>query len=159
MSDNNHKVETTSTEETLQCIAGTECRIRILRSVSESTKDLRDLADDLSIPRTTVRHNIKQLVDGDLVTSTLANEYRTTVLGDAAITGINKFSEQLELAISLDPFLSCLSQEQHDIELDKLFGTEITSASRADPFAPANRLVTVGTVVSLDATATTALSR
>lgn len=52
--------------DTLQCIASTKHRASILLATAESAKDLRDLSEELAIPRTTVRHNIKQLADADL---------------------------------------------------------------------------------------------
>lgn len=102
--------------------------------------NIRDLSDELSIPRATLRHNLEQLSQRELVTSTLDNEYRTTTLGEATITGLSAFREPVETAMKLDPFLSKIEPDEFDIPLSQFDDAEITTPTRTNPFAPSNRL-------------------
>ena len=127
-------------DEIMQCVAGTEHRTDILRTLSEENKDLRDLSDDLDIPRATLRHNLGKLVDTALVETTVGNEYRVTPLGEATLSGLAVFREPLDVATRLNPFLSRIDYDEFDVPLSALKDGELTESTRANPFAPSRRV-------------------
>jgi len=127
-------------DEIIQCVAGTQHRSDILRTIFEGTRDFRAISDELDIPRATLRHNLGKLIDMDLVESTVGNEYRVTPLGEATISGLTVFREPLEIATRLNPFLSRTDYEEFDVPLPALRDAKLKASTRANPFAPSRRV-------------------
>lgn len=127
-------------DEIIHCIAGTEHRGSILQAVSDDAKDLRDLSDELDIPRATLRHNLGKLIEADLVESTVTNSYRATLLGQAAIRGLNAFREPLATGTRLNPFLSRIDHTEFDVPLSAMEQAELTKSTRSNPFGPSHRV-------------------
>lgn len=127
-------------DEIIQCVAGTEHRGDILRTILEGTKDLRAISDELDIPRATLRHNLGKLIDIDLVEPTVDNEYRVTPLGEATVSGLTVFREPLEIATRLNPFLSRIDYDEFDVPLPALQDAKLKESTRANPFAPSRRV-------------------
>jgi len=127
-------------QELLDLVAGTPIRVEVLSVLADATLDLRDLSDRLSVPRTTLRHNLQQLIKGGLVEETLDNEYRSTSLGRTVLNGLAAFSEHVETALRLDPLFSCLSPSRLDIDIRRLSSAKVVEATKAEPYAPHLRL-------------------
>lgn len=128
------------TSDLLEHIAGTPLRTAILRTVAETPIDLRDLSDRLETPRTTARHNLKRMIEEGLVEETTDNEYLASALGRAVLSGLEKLDSHLETAIRLEPLLKCLDPAQLRLDLERLSDATVTTATRAEPFAPHKRL-------------------
>lgn len=127
-------------QEVLTHIAGTPVRTAILSALETETLDLRDLSDRLQTPRTTLRHNLQKMIEGELIEETLDNEYRTTPLGRAVLDGLTAFGEHVETATHLEPLFECLWPSQLDIEISSLSTASVTEATRVEPYAPHMRL-------------------
>lgn len=126
-----------------ETVSGSKHRIDILCELKEDRFGIRDLSDRLSVPRTTLRHNLNQLMDEGLVRTTLDNEYELTPLGDGVIDGLEAFDRHVQTARSLEPLLTCLSPDQISIDIQYLADAQTTIACRTDPFKPVNRLATL----------------
>lgn len=124
----------------LSHITNTPVRGELLSVVADTSLDLRDLSDALDKPRTTVRHNLQQMLDEGLIEDTLDNEYRASALGHAVLIGLKSLNEHLETAIRMEPLFECVSPGDLRINIDHLSDARVTTASPAEPFAPHQRL-------------------
>lgn len=129
-----------SVHEIFEHVGGTPIRIEILRAISDEPFELRGLSERLSAPRTTLRHNLRKMIEMDLVEETVDHEYRSTPLGEAVLGGFDRFERHVSTALRLEPLFSCLSPSRLDVDLCRLSDVSVTGATRAKPYAPHWRL-------------------
>jgi predicted transcriptional regulator len=127
-------------QDLLNHVAGTPLRIEILSTVADEPMDLRDLSDRLRSPRTTVRHNLDKMIDANLITETIERNYRCTSVGWAVLTGLETFAECLDAALRLESLFECFPPTEFGLDVSALTDAEVTTASRAEPYAPSRRL-------------------
>lgn len=142
MCSQNGEVERVSprVQELLNHVARTPVRIEILSILTDGTLDLRDLSDCLESPRTTVRHNLQEMVEANLIEETIDNEFRSTPLGRVVLDALTAFSDHVETALELEPLFSCVPPSEFDFDIRGLSAVTVTEATRAKPYAPHQRL-------------------
>lgn len=133
--------ETVDTTEILSCVAGTDHRIGIITALADDELDLRDLSDELGVPRTTLRHNLEQLQEHDIVDETLDRTYALTTLGQATLSGLDAFRSRVETEARLAPLFSCIHPSTFEFAPTALEDADITVAERPFPHRPGQRLL------------------
>lgn len=129
-----------SVQEIFEHIAGTPIRINILQLISDEATGLRNLSDRLDTPRTTVRHNLRKMIEAGLVEETINHKYRCTPLGESVQNAFERFGEHIETALQLEPLYVCLPPSKLDFDLCRLSDVHVTEATRPKPYAPRRRL-------------------
>lgn len=133
--------DTVDADEIIACIAGTKHRARILSVLSTESLDIRDLSDEIGVPRTTLRHNLEKMEDANLITETLDRTYTLTPLGEATLAGLRAFRKRIETEARLEPLFSCIPASKFDFDISAFEGATVTVARRACPFLPAKTLL------------------
>ena len=127
-------------QELLNHVARTPVRIEILSILADETLDLRDLSDRLGSPRTTIRHNLQEMIEANLIEETIDNEFRSTPLGSVVLDALTAFSDHVETALKLEPLFSCVPPSEFDFDIRSLSAVTVTEVTRAKPYAPHQRL-------------------
>lgn len=128
-------------DELLGFVAGTPLRCRVLEVLATEDLEVREITGRLDAPRTTVRHNLGKLEEAGLVVESRHQEYSATTLGLGVFRGLQAYREEVAVVAELEPFFECVSPVTFDGDLRRLAGAELTVSDRADPYAPAQRLV------------------
>lgn len=142
MCSQNGEVERVSprVQELLNHVARTPIRIEILSILADEALDLRDLSDRLDSPRTTLRHNLQEMIEVNLIEETIENEFRSTPLGEIILDALTAFSDRVETALKLEPLFSCVSPSEFDFDIGNLSAVTVTESTRTKPYAPQHRL-------------------
>lgn len=127
----------------LSCVAGSDHRWTVLSTLADEELDLRDLSDELGVPRTTLRHNVDRLLEHDLVEEALNRTYRLTPVGHATLVGLDAFRERVETATRLEPLFECVCPSELGFDVTALSDAEVTVARATRPFEPSFRMAEV----------------
>lgn len=128
-------------DDVLECIVRGDRRREVMERLRDGPTELRELSEQLGMPRTTLRHSVEQLADHGLLAQVHAGKYRMTCLGRAALDGLATYDTHVETAIEVEPFMECVPVEELGIELSGLSDVTLTEATRRSPYAPSRSLV------------------
>lgn len=135
------KEEKKPSMQLLEFISGTSHRWKILEVVADDPKNLRCISSELDIPRTTLRHNLRKMVEEGVLVENLNNEYRANSLGQSILLGIESYRKRVETTLKLEPLFECISPTDFDVEITAFADAEITVASQVTPHAPVQTLI------------------
>lgn len=127
----------------LSAVAASSHRHDILSAIRDRPLDRRTLANDLSIPRTTARHNLDALLDASLIEQTIDNEYRLTPVGAATLVGLEQFTNYVETTSRLEPFFDCVPPGDLGVDICQLTDASITVSKPPKPLAPSHRFLEI----------------
>lgn len=114
-------------------LAGSENRVRILRALSRDPMDLRDLREELDIPRSTVQRNVAALKEEGWVREAI-DGYRASRVGEMVLSNFLQVVEVAGLADELSDFVRWL--DDPDLDLSLFDPADVVSSSSSRPYAP-----------------------
>jgi predicted transcriptional regulator len=124
---------------TLDFLASSRHRIEILRSLRESGPSTRrDLRESVDASRSTVRRTLEGFLERDWVAS-VDGGYRLTVAGGMVAEEFAQLAETVRITREYAPLLRHLPDSALDVEPTWLEGSSLTTATDAEPYAPAQR--------------------
>ncbi|PSP82842.1 hypothetical protein BRC83_08505 [Halobacteriales archaeon QS_1_68_17] len=124
-----------SKTERLHRLLNSEIRMRVLETVHESPKSLRDVHDDLNAPKTTVRDNLQTLTEFGFVKERRDRRYAATPSGAAALQGVAELEKRVETADRLRQFLQT-ADDEFVLEVKHLEDAIIREPTRSEPNIP-----------------------
>jgi predicted transcriptional regulator len=86
-------------------ISRSRSRVAVLASLADGPKHLHEVVGDVDSPRTTVRDNIKQLIDHGLVEEDTGRQYHPTTTGALVFEAYRNCEEETAVIERLEPFL------------------------------------------------------
>lgn len=122
----------------LAFLARSKTRMAVLESLSDQPRDLRDLSDDLGVPRTTLSDNLVQIEERGWIERT-EGAYRLTTLGRTVNRVVSACRRSIGTANDLSPFLESVPEPEHDIDVSRLHGSSVVTAEFPRPYAPVER--------------------
>lgn len=123
-------------DDQLAFLARSTQRVRILEALHCESHDLRDLRDEVDIPRSTLRDNLDRMLELGWIEEIERRAYRTTTLGCIAIEIFDEHQTLMETAERLAPFLERVPREDVDIDLRHLSEAEVVPPEPGRPYAP-----------------------
>lgn len=131
--------------EELRFLVGSPNRVQILELLDNRTLDIRDLRDELDIPRTTLQKNIRELEEKKWIHRTKDSGgnagYTTTTLGNIIMSEFRRCRDIMYSATELEPFLRWIPKNVLEPDIRHLKDSNITTPEPPNPRAPERRLV------------------
>lgn len=127
--------------ETLQFLAGSRVRIRLLGELRERRADARTLVDRLDVPHSTVQRNLNELEERGWVDATLDRSYYTTSVGEIVLESLEGLLESLDSVDGMAALLECAPADGFEFDPERLAGAEYVVADEETPSAPLNAFV------------------
>jgi predicted transcriptional regulator len=127
--------------ETLQFLAGSRVRIRLLSTLREQQADARTLVDSLDVPHSTVQRNLNKLEDRGWVDVTLDRSYYATPVGELVLDALDGLLGTVQSLDGLAAFVDCVSFDQFGFDIDCLSDATVVVADEDTPSAPLNEFV------------------
>ncbi|WP_254764452.1 helix-turn-helix transcriptional regulator [Natrinema marinum] len=122
--------------ETLEFVARSPCRIRILEMLRSGDRVSRDsLQDEVDVVRTTLQRNLEGLTEHGLIRER-DRCYEITPAGSLAVTGVSTALERVGAADRLRPVLERLPADELEFDLERLLDATVVEATTANPYAP-----------------------
>lgn len=131
----------TDAVETLQFLAGSGVRIRLLAELRERRADARTLVDSLDVPHSTVQRNLNKLEERGWIGATLDRSYYTTSVGEIVLDALEGTPESLESVDGMAAFVECAPVDSFGFDPERLAGAEYVVADEETPSAPLNAFV------------------
>lgn len=125
--------------DSFQFIASTIHRVDILAALEDEAVDLRKLNEQLSIPKATLRYNLRELVDEGYIRSS-GSKFAITTTGLSALSAVRSFREHIECLPQLGDFVFSLQDELSLSNLLELSRGKITRTTPTTPYAPLHEL-------------------
>lgn len=120
-------------------LAGSEQRVAVLEALADGDRPTKDeLVDRCGAARVTVNRNLEKLSERGLAAAT-GDGWRLTPLGELLVEEFLELVEAAGTAADLAPVLRRLPADGFDLDPGKLAGAEVTTATPANPYAPAER--------------------
>jgi predicted transcriptional regulator len=116
-------------------------RIEILQTLLSTPMEKRTLAEELDIPRATVRDNINKLMKNGLVEELPDRRYRTTTRGELVYDAYEEYLETLEITSRLSSFLEHIDFTHLNLGIRALADAEVQEPEQTNPQAPTHQLV------------------
>lgn len=124
----------------LAFLARSECRMAILETLADEARDLRDLSDELDVPRTTLSDNLLRLEEKRWI-ERADGVYRITMLGRSVRRIADSCLRSMQAARELSPFLETVSDVPDVIDVECLHGSTVVRADFPEPYAPVEQLL------------------
>jgi len=126
----------------IELLGGSTTRIRLLSALSASeAAEKAKLRERFEVSRTTLIRNLDELIERGWVREDPGSEYRLTASGQMVKESLEEMIETVDLALDLQPFLECVDPSEFNLDPAMLADADVTVASSADPYAPANRQI------------------
>lgn len=123
--------------EQIAFIASSENRLRVLRALQNQIVQQNELAQQLSVSRTTVHRRTRDLEDQDWIREVTGSEqYELTTHGDELLEAYEDVSEMVETVRDAEAFLSALTADQIEIPVEVLEAGRVVVASPENPHTP-----------------------
>lgn len=127
--------------ETLQFLAGSRVRIRLLSSLREQRADARTLVDRLDAPHSTVQRNLNKLEARGWIDVTLDRTYYATPVGEMVLDALDGLLGTVRSLDGLAAFVDCVSFDQFEFGIESLADATVVVADEETPAAPLNEFV------------------
>lgn len=127
--------------ETLQFLAGSRVRIRLLSVLRDEQADARTLVDTLDVPHSTVQRNLNKLQERGWVDTTLDRSYYTTPVGQIVLDSLDGLLGTVRSMDGLAEFVDCVPFQRYGFDLECLADADCTVADSETPSAPLNEFV------------------
>jgi predicted transcriptional regulator len=127
--------------ETLQFLAGSRVRIRLLSTLREQQADARTLVDTLDVPHSTVQRNLNKLEARGWIDVTLDRSYYATPVGELVLDALDGLLGTVESLDGLAAFVDCVSFDQFGFDIERLSDATVVVADEETPSAPLNEFV------------------
>lgn len=125
----------------VQFLAGTRDRLRILRVLAESPHAQSELEENVSVHRTTLRRNLRELQERNWVAERSGKVYEITPVGEIVLSSFTDLLRDVESAAKIGSFLSKVPRE-FPTDIDALSSGEIALNGFDVPFAAVNEFTT-----------------
>lgn len=136
-SDEPAQLDDASIVADIDFLSGSRHRLRILNVLrGEDAMSRRDVRTSVEASRSTVRRTLEGFLSRGWVEST-DDGYRMTAAGELVATQFARLSDTLRLTEEYAPLLEYIPPSSFDIEPEWLAGAELTVATAAEPYAPA----------------------
>lgn len=119
-------------------LVASECRVELLRELSDESMRPTELASEVSCARETVHRSLSGFVDNQWVEKD-GHVYRTTPAGEMVVAEYETLESTVERARELGTFLTELGERATEIPEEALRSVSVTTATPEDPHAPINR--------------------
>jgi predicted transcriptional regulator len=127
------------TLEEIAVLSRSQKRVAVLSALATADRELRELSDDLDIPRTTLSENLSSLKERGWVCEQ-SGTYRATTLGRTVVHALDEMEETLQTAHALEPFFEHVPNTTDDIDVSTLSDATITVADPSEPYGPTQRM-------------------
>ncbi|GAB3676049.1 helix-turn-helix transcriptional regulator [Halopiger thermotolerans] len=125
--------------ETIEFLSGSIHRYHVLKALREHPMEIRDLRDQLDVPRTTIQRNVSELEEKGWVRRTDAG-YETTLVGGLILDKFAAAVDSVRQVQSVAPFFEWTG-ELPGITAETLEGAVVTTPEPHQPHNPLNALV------------------
>lgn len=115
-------------------------RLAILSALCSQPLGLRELSDELDVPRTTLNDNLSAMESRDWLADRRGT-YEATAYGRTVYEAVDSVQETLDVARRLQPFLEYVHDETEAIDASVFDDPTVTVAEPSHPHAPKDRLV------------------
>lgn len=122
-------------------ISRSSSRVSVLSSLSGTPKDFRDVVADVDSPRTTIRDNLKQLVEQDFIREDTERRYHLTTTGRLFFEVYRKCEREAAVIERLEPFLAHVSNDALPESIALFQDVTLVSRSRSDPYRVISALI------------------
>jgi len=119
-------------------LVASECRVELLRNLSEESMRPTELASEVSCARETIHRSLSGFVDNQWVEKD-GHAYRTTAAGEMILAEYETLESTVERTRELGTFLTELGERATEIPESALHSVSVTTATSDDPHAPINR--------------------
>lgn len=128
-----------STLEKIAFLSRSEKRVATLSELITGGRELRELSDNLNIPRTTLSENLSALEEQGWVDEQ-SGTYRATTLGRTVVRALDEMEETLKTAHQLEPFFEHVPNTNDEIDVSVLTDATVTVANPSEPYGPTHRM-------------------
>ncbi|XVH31255.1 helix-turn-helix transcriptional regulator [Haloferacaceae archaeon DSL9] len=134
-------LQSTETWDCVECLSSSVQRIRVLAALTDVQADLRDLKDELAIPRTTLQRTLSLLEQHGWIKRS-ATGYTTTTRGSLLLNVFIEMLENIRRIETLSPFLAEVDQSAA-IDINRFEEMIVTVPEPHRPHAPLLRLLDI----------------
>jgi predicted transcriptional regulator len=127
--------------ECMECLSNSFQRVRVLAALTDTSADLRDLKDELAIPRTSLQRNLAVLEHHGWIKQ-IPLGYTTTLRGRLLMNVFLKMLKNVQRIETLPPFLDEVDLPT-DLDIDRLDEFLVTVPEPHRPHAPMIRLLDI----------------
>lgn len=129
--------------ESIAFLSRSTTRVAVLSSLADGSKRLRDVADDVGGPRTTVRDNLQRLEKYDLIEEDLSRRYDLTTTGRLVFEAYQTCEREVTVIERLQPFLAHVSNAALPESIALFQDATIITQSRNDPYRVISTLIDI----------------
>jgi predicted transcriptional regulator len=133
--------QTNGAWDCVECLSNSFQRVRVLAALTDASADLRDLKDELAIPRTSLQRNLALLEQHGWVKQIPAG-YTTTIRGSLLVNVFLKMLRRVQRIETLTPFLDEVDLPTA-LDIDQLDEFRVTVPEPSRPHAPIIRLLDI----------------
>ncbi len=135
------KFQTDGTWDCVECLSNSFQRIHVLSALTDTSADLRDLKDELAIPRTSLQRNLSLLEQQGWIKQ-IPSGYTTTIRGKLLTNVFIEMLRRVQRIETLTPFLDEVDLPTA-IDIDQLDEFLVTVPEPHRPHAPMIRLLNI----------------
>lgn len=114
-------------------ISRSDSRVAVLASLADTPKHLHEVVGDVDSPRTTVRDNLKQLIDHGLVEEDTGRQYHPTTTGELVFEAYRNCEQETAVIERLEPFLEYVPFDALPGSVAIFRNATLVTRSRSDP--------------------------
>jgi predicted transcriptional regulator len=127
-----------SIREDIAFLVGSDCRVGMLRALSEESRGPSNLADSVSCARETAQRNLAGFVDREWVEKA-DGTYRLTAAGRMVLQEYERLERTVESAQRLSVFFANCDGIAEEVDPDLLAEQTVTTSTPENPHAPIER--------------------
>lgn len=125
--------------ETIEFLSGSIHRYHVLKALRDRPMEIRDLKDELNVPRTTIQRNVKELEEKEWVRRGDSG-YKTTLVGRLILDKFADAVDSVRQVQSVAPFFTW-SGELPGLTAETLEGAVVTTPEPHRPHNPLNAII------------------